>query len=203
MEPMSAIVFFKCCQRACETCTSKATPIMIRWKHVASTGSSGCPKRDGADLTIYDGVSNRTSMYQGDNAPSMFPLGCACSDGSVYFRSLQYSTSKGELCSMSYPCICEFLPALDNCTQGTFFNTTINTTIRCTMNAVATPPLSTINNMTVAGKICRTCSADGVAVIADAAILQLVLRRMTVCLLHGTDALTPSHPHSPFLSPPG
>ena len=29
----SALMFFNCCQRACETFTSKATPIMIRWKH--------------------------------------------------------------------------------------------------------------------------------------------------------------------------
>ena len=35
MEPMSAtaLMFFNCWQRACETCTSKVTPIMIRWKH--------------------------------------------------------------------------------------------------------------------------------------------------------------------------
>ena len=35
MEPMSAsaLMFFNCCQRACESCTSKATLIMIRWKH--------------------------------------------------------------------------------------------------------------------------------------------------------------------------
>ena len=35
MEPMSAsaLMFFNCCQRARETCTSKATPTMVRWKH--------------------------------------------------------------------------------------------------------------------------------------------------------------------------
>jgi len=61
-----------------------------------------------------------------------------------------------------------FLPALDNCTQGTFFNTTINTTIRCTINTVTTPPPSTIINVTLAGMIRRTqasCRADGVAAI--------------------------------------
>ena len=194
----------------CAVCAGK-DPVTLH-RIVTSTEGCGpdraksaeqCKQFAAAGVQLPGNVSNRTSTYKGGNAPSMFPLGCACSDGSVYFRFPQHSTAKDEPCSMSYPCICEFLPALDNCTQGTFFNTTINTTIRCTMNAVTTPPESTINNMTVAGKICRTCSADGVAVIADAAILQLVLRRMTVCLLHGTDALTPSHPHSPFLSPPG
>jgi|AntRauMFilla1563_2_1112583.scaffolds.fasta_scaffold02714_3 hypothetical protein len=29
----SALMFFNCYQSACEKCTSKATPIMIRWKH--------------------------------------------------------------------------------------------------------------------------------------------------------------------------
>ena len=28
----SALMFFNCCQRACETIASKDTPIMIRWK---------------------------------------------------------------------------------------------------------------------------------------------------------------------------
>jgi len=39
MVPMStsALMFFNCCQRACETCTSKATPIMIGGSIVAST----------------------------------------------------------------------------------------------------------------------------------------------------------------------
>ena len=29
----SALMFVNCCQCACETCTSKATHILIRWKH--------------------------------------------------------------------------------------------------------------------------------------------------------------------------
>jgi len=69
MEPMSAIMFFNCCQRACETCTSKATPRMIRCKHVASTGSSGCPKRDGAVLTIYNGTPKSSKGSCGRTTP--------------------------------------------------------------------------------------------------------------------------------------
>ena len=38
MEPMSAIMFFNCCQRASETITSKATPIMIRLKRWCRPG---------------------------------------------------------------------------------------------------------------------------------------------------------------------
>jgi len=69
MEPMSAIMFFNCCQRACETCTSKATPRMIRCKHVASTGSSGCPKRDGAVLTICNGTPKSCKGSCGRTTP--------------------------------------------------------------------------------------------------------------------------------------
>jgi len=45
MEPMSAsaLMFFNSCQRACETCTSKATPIMISGSIGTSTRSLGCP----------------------------------------------------------------------------------------------------------------------------------------------------------------
>jgi len=34
----SALMFFNCCQRASETITSKATPIMIRWKRWCRPG---------------------------------------------------------------------------------------------------------------------------------------------------------------------
>jgi len=107
-----------------------------------------CKQFAAAGVQCPGNVSNGTSTYQGIDAQSRV-LGCACKDSAIYYVSK--GSSRYETCSLSYPCICEFLPVLDNCMQGTYFNTTINTTIRCTMNAVTTPPPSTINinNMTV------------------------------------------------------
>ena len=139
----------------CIVCAAK-DPVTL---HRIVTSSEGCgPDRTmsakqceqfaAAGVQCLGNVSNGTSTYRGDNASSMFLLGCACSNGSVYFRSPQNSTSKDESCSLSDPCICEFLPALDNCTQGTFFNATMNITIRCkTLPA----PSTIIHGMTLAG----------------------------------------------------
>jgi len=153
-----------------------------------ATSAKQCEQFAAAGVQCPDNVSGGTSIYRGAIAPSMFPLGCACSDRSVYFRSPPYSTSEGshtegEPCSLSYPCICQFLPTIDNCTQGIFLNTTTNTTIRCT----------------AAGMMCHNLTPS--SLIPQSCNMQLLLRHMAVCLLHGTDALTSSHPYFPFLSP--
>ena len=139
----------------CTVCAAK-DPVTL---HRIVTSSQGCgPNRANsaeqckqfaaAGVQCPGNVSNGTSTYQGIGTKSRV-LGCACKDSAVYY----FSKGSDETCGLSHPCICKFLPAFDNCMQGTFFNTTINTTIRCTMNAVTTPPPSTINNMTV-GMIC-------------------------------------------------
>ena len=133
----------------CTVCAAK-DPVTL---HRIVTSSQGCgPDRANsaeqckqfaaAGVQCPGNASNGTSTHPGIDTKSRV-LGCACKDSAVYY----FSKGSDEACGLSHPCICMFLPALDNCTQGTFFNTTINTTIRCTMNT--TPPPNTINNMTV------------------------------------------------------
>jgi len=140
-----------------------------------ATSAEQCKQFFAAGVQCPGNVTNGTSTYRVQYATVPFPLGCACnaSDRSVYFRSLLYEGEEGNPCSLSYTCICQFLPALgDNCTQGTFFNITTNTTIRCMVNAVTPPPPST----TVATvKVLDDCTDTVTAQLTGQAFLWFLL----------------------------
>ena len=71
MKPTSAtaLMFFNCWQRACETCTSKATPIMIRWKHWYFYQVIGVPATRLSVLTIRNGISKSSKGTCGRTTP--------------------------------------------------------------------------------------------------------------------------------------